>query len=38
MWEWNFPHSLDKNVLPKSERANKERAAHMLEEMLKRGE
>ena len=34
MWEWNFPHSMDKNALSKSERAAKERAAHALEELL----
>jgi len=34
MWEWNFPHSMDKDVLPKSERATKERAAHALEGIL----
>lgn len=34
MWEWNFPHSMDKNALPKSERAAKERAAHALEKLL----
>ena len=34
MWEWNFPHSMDKNPLPKSERASKERAAHALEGIL----
>lgn len=38
MWEWNFPHSMDENVLLKSERVKKERAAHMLEEMLKNGD
>ena len=36
MWEWNFPHSMDKNAHPKSERAAKERAAHALEELLKK--
>ena len=35
MWEWNFPHSMDENALPKSERAKKERAAHMLEEIMR---
>ncbi len=35
MWEWNFPHSTEENPLPKSERAKKERAAHLLEEMLR---
>lgn len=34
MWEWNFPHSMDKDPLSKSERAAKERAAHALEDML----
>ena len=34
MWEWNFPHSMDENVLSKSERAAKERAAHDLEGIL----
>ncbi len=34
MWEWNFPHSMDKNYIPKSERAKKERAAHFLESVL----
>lgn len=35
MWEWNFPHCMDKNPLSKSERAKKQRAAHMLEKMLR---
>lgn len=35
MWEWNFPHSMDENALTKSERVKKERAAHMLEEILR---
>lgn len=34
MWEWNFPHSTSKNVLPKSERAKMEREAHMLEKTM----
>ncbi len=29
MWEWNFQHSMDENIPTKSERAAKERAAHM---------
>lgn len=37
MWEWNFPHSMDENALSKSERVKKERAAHMLEEILRSG-
>lgn len=35
MWEWNFPHSMDKDAPSKSERAAKERAAHELEKILK---
>ena len=35
MWEWNFPHSMDKDALPKTERAKKERAAQMLEEVFR---
>lgn len=38
MWEWNFPHSMDGNSLSKSERAKKERTAHMIEELLNSGE
>ena len=34
MWEWNFPHSMDKDAPSKSERAAKERAAYALEELL----
>ncbi len=34
MWEWNFPHSIDENAPSKSERAKKERAAHLLEKLL----
>lgn len=34
MWEWNFPHSTEKEHLSKSERAAKERAAHSLEDIL----
>lgn len=37
MWEWNFPHSMNKNPLSKSERAAKERAAHALEDILLEG-
>lgn len=36
MWEWNFPHSMDKNPLSKSERAAKERAAHAIEALLRK--
>lgn len=35
MWEWNFPHSTDKNAPSKSERAAKERAAHTLEKIMR---
>lgn len=35
MWEWNFPHFTDAEALSKSERAAKERAAHMLEEIIR---
>ena len=35
MWEWNFPHSMGENSLPKSERAAKERATHTLEKILR---
>lgn len=38
MWEWNFPHSMAVDVLPKSERAKKERTAHMMDEILHTGE
>lgn len=31
MWEWNFPHSLDKNAPPKSARADMERTAQLME-------
>lgn len=34
MWEWNFPHSMDENVPPKSERAKLEREAHAIEQAL----
>ena len=34
MWEWNFPYSTDKNPLPKSKRAQMERAAHDIEKKL----
>lgn len=34
MWEWNFPHSMIENSLPKSEGAAKERAAHALQDIL----
>lgn len=37
MWEWNFPHSMDENYIPKSERVKKERAAHLLESLLNSG-
>lgn len=37
MWEWNFPHSTDENALPKSERAKKEKATQMLEEIFRSG-
>ena len=35
MWEWNFPHSMDENSLPKSERTAKERAAYALEDFFR---
>jgi transcriptional regulator with XRE-family HTH domain len=34
MWEWNFPYSMDEKPLSKSERAKKERVAHLLQESL----
>ena len=34
MWEWNFPHSTMENAPSKAERARKERAAHLLEQLL----
>ena len=35
MWEWNFPHSMDKDVPAKSERSAKERVARKLEEAMR---
>ncbi len=35
MWEWNFPHSTEKNVLSKSERTKKARAAQELEKIIR---
>ena len=33
-YEWNFPHSTMENAPSKAERARKERAAHLLEQLL----
>ncbi len=34
MWEWNFPYSLDKKSISKSERTSIERGAHIIDKLL----